>query len=386
MPKSRVAFEPSTAAARSEARTEKPRRAARDRRGTLRLVLEEGGPGFCQFALNNACNARCGFCNFALDKLPREHWKYVSRRGALDAVDILHRNGVRYLVLTGGEPMLHPDLNEIVQHASELGMKVLLVTNAGLLKPHRIRQLVDAGLSSFIISVDAASAEAHEQNRGLPGVCARIREANALIKQLGLHSTASVTMSRLVDYDALPDFLHSLGFNAVTFSYPLSELRSNFLSFSDSGLVSYTKEELLECYDKIKALKKRMSVVNPSASIEEMQRFVRGEEQRYPCLGGFQYFYLDWDLALWRCHNWDTPMCNIYEFDGSQRVRDGCTACMIDCYRDSSVMQYVGVAAHDTYRALARGRIGEAARALTDRRTLGSLGAVLEQVPWLLRF
>ena len=357
-----------------------------DRRSTLRLVLEDGGPGFCQFALNNACNARCGFCGFALDKLPRKDWHYVEREGALEAIDILYRQAVRYLVLTGGEPMLHPDLLEIVQRASGLGMKVLLVTNAGLLKPHRIRELAAGGLSSFIISIDAADADTHERNRGLPGVCDRIREANAVIDELGLHSTASVTMSRLVDYEALPDFLKSLGFKAVTFSYPLTKLDSNFLSFSDSDLVNYSDAELLQAFGQVKALKKRFQVVNPTASLEEMERFVRGQEQRFPCLGGFQYFYLDWHLDLWRCHNWDQPMCHIKEFDGSQRVRDGCTKCMIDCYRDSSVMQHVGVSAHDAYQSFKRGNLYEGAKAVTRKGNLGSVHSVLEQLPWLLKF
>jgi len=357
-----------------------------DRRSTLRLVLEDGGPGFCQFALNNACNARCGFCGFALDKLPRKDWHYVEREGALEAIDILYRQAVRYLVLTGGEPMLHPDLLEIVQRASGLGMKVLLVTNAGLLKPHRIRELAAGGLSSFIISIDAADADTHERNRGLPGVCDRIREANAVIDELGLHSTASVTMSRLVDYEALPDFLKSLGFKAVTFSYPLTKLDSNFLSFSDSDLVNYSDAELLQAFGQVKALKKRFQVVNPTASLEEMERFVRGQEQRFPCLGGFQYFYLDWHLDLWRCHNWDQPMCHIKDFDGSQRVRDGCTKCMIDCYRDSSVMQHVGVSAHDAYQSFKRGNLYEGAKAVTRKGNLGSMHSVLEQLPWLLKF
>jgi hypothetical protein len=39
---------------------------------TLRLVATSGGPGRCEFALNNACNANCGFCNFARDTLPKE--------------------------------------------------------------------------------------------------------------------------------------------------------------------------------------------------------------------------------------------------------------------------------------------------------------------------
>jgi MoaA/NifB/PqqE/SkfB family radical SAM enzyme len=364
----------------------RPSRPQPDGHSTLRLVLGEGGPGFCQFALNNACNARCGFCGFALDKLPRKDWQYVEREGALEAIDILYRQAVRYLVLTGGEPMLHPDLAEIVQRASALGMKVLLVTNAGLLKPHRIRELADAGLSSFIISIDAAEAETHERNRGLPGVCERIREANAVIGELGLHSTASVTMSRLVDYDVLPDFLKSLGFKAVTFSYPLTKLESNFLSFSDSDLVNYSDAELLQAFERVKALKKRFQVVNPTASLDEMERFVRGEEQRFPCLGGFQYFYLDWHLDLWRCHNWDRPMCHIKDFDGSQRVRDGCTKCMIDCYRDSSVMQHIGVSAHDAYQSLKRGNLREGTKALTRKGNLGSVHAVLEQLPWLLKF
>jgi MoaA/NifB/PqqE/SkfB family radical SAM enzyme len=380
--------------ASAEAAVHPPRRDAattrslpeRDGRKTLRLLLEDGGPGFCQFALNNACNARCGFCGFALDKLPRKDWHYVERDGALEAIDILYRQAVRYLVLTGGEPMLHPDLLEIVQRASDLGMKVLLVTNAGLLKPHRIRELAAAGLSSFIISIDAADAETHERNRGLPGVCERIREAIVVIDELGVHSTASVTMSRLVDYEALPDFLKSLGFKAVTFSYPLTTLDSNFLSFSDSDLVSYSDAELLQAFEQVKALKKRFPVVNPAASLTEMQRYFRGEEQRFPCLGGFQYFYLDWHLDLWRCHNWDRPMCHIKDFDGSQRVRDGCTKCTIDCYRDSSVMQHVGVSVHDAYQSFKRGHLREGAAALTRKGNLGSVHAVLEQLPWLLKF
>ena len=121
-------------------------------------------------------------------------------------------------------------------------------------------------------------------------------------------------------------------------------------------------------------------------SLEEMPRFLRNEEQRFPCLGGYKDFYLDWDLMLWRCHNWETPMCSIYEFDGSQRVRDGCTRCMIDCYRDSSVMHHIGVSVHDAYQALRSGKLGEAAKAVTRRGNLGSIRAVLEEVPWLLRF
>lgn len=79
-------------------------------------------------------------------------------------------------------------------------------------------------------------------------------------------------------------------------------------------------------------------------------------------------------------------MCSIYEFDGSQRVRDGCTRCMIDCYRDSSVMQGIGVSIHDAYQALRSGRPGDAGRALARRSNAGSIRSLLEELPWLVRF
>jgi len=353
---------------------------------TLRLVLSSGGPGRCEFALNNACNANCGFCNFARDKLPKERWEYVERQGAFDAIDILFRQGIRYLVLTGGEPTLHPDLTDIISYAAGKGMKVMMVSNAGLFKPRRIQDYCEAGLSSFVISIDAATAQAHEDNRGLPGVCDKIREANREIKSLGMIATASVTLSRLLDIDALPPFLEDLGFECVTFSYPLTNLNSSFLGYRDSDLVDFTGDELIALFDKVKAVKSRMHVVNPTRSLEEMQRFVRNEPQSFPCLGGYRYFYLDWKLRLWRCHFWDKPLCSIYDFDDSKLVRDNCTRCMIDCYRDASTMQHIAVSVHDTVRSLRAGDLVGAAKALGRKGNGGSIHAVVEELPWLLKF
>ena len=353
---------------------------------TLRLVFQAGGPGFCQFAINSACNANCGFCNFARDTFPKEQWQFVGLQEGIDAINILFREGIRYLVFTGGEPTLNPHLIDFVKHGAGLGIKCMVVTNAGLLTESKIHQLADAGLSSFIISIDAANQETHEKNRGLPGVCDKIKEANKVLDDIGMSATASVTMSHLVDYDALPDFLTSLGFKSVVFSYPLTKLDSNFRGFSDAGLVTHTNESLWQAYEKVKQLKKRFSVVNPTLSLEEMQRFVNDEEQKYPCLAGYRFFFLDWDLNMWRCHFWHEPMCSIYEFDSSKLVRDGCTKCMINCYRDSSLMQHIAVSVHDAYQSVKQGKLLDATKALTRKGNLDSLRSVMEELPWIMRF
>jgi MoaA/NifB/PqqE/SkfB family radical SAM enzyme len=350
----------------------------------LKHTSRTGGPGQCIFAVNNACNASCQFCNFALDKLPRGDWSFAPTRDAKDAIDVLHRLFIRYLIVTGGEPMLHPDLDEILAHASARGMSVLLVTNGSRLVESRCRELAACGVSNVVVSIDAPTVEAHEHHRKLPRVCEKIRTANALFRELGVQVTASVTMSRLVtDYPALIGFLEELGFPCVTFSYPLTDLPSSFLGYADSSLVDFSPEELHAHFEQVKTLKDLFPILNPTASLEDMQRLVRKEPQRFECLGGYRYFYLDWNLMVWRCHHWDAPMCSIAELDESRYVRDGCTKCMIDCFRDSSVMQHVGVNVADAIRDVRGGRLLRAAGRVLRRSNLTSLRSALENRRWI---
>ncbi|MBI4386172.1 MAG: radical SAM protein [Elusimicrobia bacterium] len=362
-----------------------PPRGLRHLAETLKLTLFNGGPGQCVFPINNACNAACDFCHFNRNQLARDQWRFVPLQGAKDAIDILYRNEVHYIVLTGGEPMMHPDLLEIAGHAKRAGMTVLLVTNGSLLTPQSCRALKENGVSSIFISIDAHEASVHEKNRGLPKVLERIRKANALFKELGVQSTASVTMSRLItDYEALPAFLEGLGFRSVTFSYPLVRLGSSFLGYADSNLVNFQSEELVRAFDSVQRLKKRFHVVNPATSLEEMRRFLRGEQQDFECLGGYKYFYLDWELQLWRCHHWETPMCSIYDFDDSKRIRDGCQRCMIDCMRDPSVMQHIAISMSDAAGHVRAGRLGAAARTLLTKKNALSLKSAIEQWRWIV--
>jgi MoaA/NifB/PqqE/SkfB family radical SAM enzyme len=351
-----------------------------------REVLDHGGPGYLQFAITNICNARCDFCGFAVDRFDPKQRRSVTLAEARDVIDICQRNHIGYLLFVGGEPMAHRDLAAMVRYAAERGIHPMICTNGSLWTDANMRQFAAAGLTSVIMSVDAHDVAAHERNRGLPEVCRKIRHANGVFGELGVQTTASVTASRLIeDYGKLPAFLEELGFRSCTFSYPLTTLGSSYLSFSDSKLVAYRTEELIEVFERIKRLKRdsRFPVVNPMESLTEMQRHLRGENQRFGCLGGHKYFYLDWRLNLYRCHFWETPMCSIYDFDASKLIRDGCTRCMIDCYRDPSVLQFIAIGASDAWHAIRQGRLRDAARHVFDRRNLASLRAVWEDRKWI---
>jgi MoaA/NifB/PqqE/SkfB family radical SAM enzyme len=352
----------------------------------LRQVLAKGGPGQVIFALTNACNANCGFCNFALERLPRAEWQFAPFAETVRAIDVLHGLFIRYLIVTGGEPLLHPRLDDIVAYAHRRGLTVILVTNGSRLTEARCRELTAAGVSSVVISVDAADAKRHEANRQLPGVCEKIHRATRALRDLGVQATASVTVSRLVeDEGALLAFLRELGFDTVTFSYPLTALPSSFRGYAASPLVEFEAEELVGRFERIKALKARFAVVNPAAALADMQRLARGEAQRFACLGGYRYFYLDWELKIWRCHHWHEPLGSVFELDESKYVRDGCTRCMVDCFRDASVMQHVAVSVSDALGDLRAGRLFRAFAHLFRRTNVDSLRAVLGNRRWVSR-
>ena len=349
-------------------------------------VLEHGGPGYLQFAITNICNAKCDFCGFAVDRFDPKKRRSVTLKEACDVIDIAKRNHIGYLLFVGGEPLVHRDLRGMVRYCAESGIAPMICTNGSLWSDKIIRELASDGLSSVIMSIDAHDVTKHEKNRGLPDVCKKIKRANEVLDELGIQTTASVTASKLIDdYEKLPEFLETLGFRSCTFSYPLTALASSYLSFSDSSLVNYKTEELITVFERIKEMKHKSGypVVNPTESLTEMQRHLKGEKEQFGCLGGHKYFYLDWHLNLYRCHAWESPMCNIYEFDQTKIIRDGCTKCMIDCYRDPSVLQFAAISLSDAYQNLRTGKVVAAGKSIFDRRNITSLKAVWDDRQWI---
>jgi MoaA/NifB/PqqE/SkfB family radical SAM enzyme len=343
----------------------------------LRLI-RKGGPALCNISVTNSCNATCDFCNFARGKVPSPDIRWIDADRFAFALDILFARGIRYVSFFGGEPLLHPRIAEMIGAAAERHMGTAIITNGWLL-PQLVDRLAGAGLSTVYVSIDATTIAEHEANRGLAGVCGRIRKATARIPSLGMTAVAQVTMSKLIrDYQALISLVRELGFSAVAFSYPQrARLGSSSLAWSDSSsLVNFTNDELADTFDKINTLRSEFPVNNPQASVEDMKRHLRGTPERFVCYGGYKSFYMDWNYEMWRCDAWSKSMCSVWEFGEAKLVRDGCTACIADCYRDSSVMLHFSVSIGDALDHLEAGRFLGAVRTLIDGRNLSSLGAV----------
>ena len=290
------------------------------------------------------------------------------------------------MTLQGGEPLVHPDIVRLVSETTAAGISCAIITNGWFL-PRYIDQLAAAGLDRLIISIDSANLAEHELNRGLEGLERRIAEGIAGARTNGLPVQASVTVNRLVRFEELTDALRRLVFDDVAFSYPRHEpFGSTSLVYSeDSRLVDLDRDELLAALDAIDRLRKRFPVVNPRSSLAEVARYVRGEPQAVPCIGGYKYFYIDWNLDIWRCEAWNKPLGSVFDLDRIPDQRERCNACMMGCYRNASMLMHAAVAATDAARALAAGKIGAATAMLFQRSVAQSIWALVEEMPKMRR-
>jgi MoaA/NifB/PqqE/SkfB family radical SAM enzyme len=95
------------------------------------------------------CNLSCTYCNEYDDHSPPVATGELIRR-----IDRLAALGTGIITLSGGEPLLHPDLDEIVRSIRARGAIATLITNGYLLSRDRIRRLNRAGLDHMQISID----------------------------------------------------------------------------------------------------------------------------------------------------------------------------------------------------------------------------------------
>ena len=238
----------------------------------------------------------------------------------------------------------------------------------------------------MIVSIDGPTAAVHDAHRGLPGLTGHIRELLPEMRRAGLNPVASVTLSRLIgDLGEMLRFLEELGFRRVTFSYPITRLNSSYLGFADHYSVDFTPDELYDWFGRVKALKAATSlnILNPGLALSELQRRLTGRPPRFPCLAGYKYWFVDWNLEVFRCHYLDEPLGPLEDLGRIPPIRNNCNACAIDCYRDPSVYQYLAVSVADSLAALRRGRWLEGLGALLHPYNFLSLAALLEGRHWL---
>ncbi len=180
------------------------------------MELREGGDAtrgqFFVWALTDRCNTTCTFCHqrefFAADPRPE-----LDLDACLALADALGRWRFEEVLLCGGEPLLHPELDRIIGALKEAGVRVALNTNGILLGADRIAALEDAGLDTLVLSLDADNAAVHDELRHRPGLFDQLvdRIGAATLRHLELHLHTVVSQATQEHLGGLPELAVRLG-------------------------------------------------------------------------------------------------------------------------------------------------------------------------------
>jgi len=247
--------------------------------------------------LTYKCPLQCPYCSNPLDfagsrfkqELTTDEWSRVFREAkAL---------GVLQLGLSGGEPLLRPDLESLVATAHEQGLYTSLITSAHRLSKDRLAALKRAGLDHVQISIQAADAELSDRIAGTKAFTDKLA-AYHFTKELGFPLTVNVVLHRenLHQVEALIRLAESLGAERIE----LANTQFYGWAFHNRDALMPTKAQLDAAWQVVVRERARLGT-----TLEIVWVLPDYHEQfPKPCMGGWARAYLTVTPGgeVWPCH------------------------------------------------------------------------------------
>jgi AdoMet-dependent heme synthase len=130
-------------------------------------TLDANAPRVIAWEITRSCNLVCAHCRASALHGPYEN--ELSTKEAFKLVDQIAETGSPILILTGGEPLMRPDVFEIAARAREAGLRVVMSPNGTLVTPEAAAKIAAVGIKRISVSIDFPNAEEHDKFRGCPG-------------------------------------------------------------------------------------------------------------------------------------------------------------------------------------------------------------------------
>jgi heme b synthase len=155
------------------------------KRENLRLVAWE---------ITRNCNLSCVHCRAAATMGPYEG--ELNTQACLNLLDQIQEVGDPIIILTGGEPLLRPDIFEIARYGTDKGLKMVMALNGTLLTKDIAKKLVDAGIQRISISLDGSTKISHDRFRGVDGAYEGALRGIKYAKEAGIEFQINTTITQ----------------------------------------------------------------------------------------------------------------------------------------------------------------------------------------------
>lgn len=300
------------------------------------------------------CNHGCVMCDFPSRHLAEKKEMSTSEiKSLLDELAALPSAGVSFY---GGEPLVRPDIIELMEHAHRTGMLVHLATNGFLIDRKMAERIVRAGTDAVSVSLDGATPEVHDRQRGVAGAFTRAVNAIRYLAESKKTSSAEVrivattilTPANMGEVRQMVELGRSLGADSHTLyeAQPLISL-PNRLNIEEidtlkrtNRLIGRLKNEYPDYID------------NSSQYIRIVDRMLAGETVRLKCFAPYTDLFIDPYGNLYPCNHLlgmampqgryrTGRLKEIWYSDEYQKTRDrlaDCADCDYMCHRELSLL------------------------------------------------
>jgi MoaA/NifB/PqqE/SkfB family radical SAM enzyme len=298
---------------------------ARELRMIVKALLSTGHPVLVHIIPIRRCNLACTYCNefddFS-DPVPLEEMK---RR-----LDLLADMGTSIITISGGEPLLHPGLDEIIRHIRRRGVIAGMITNGFLLTEERIEQLNAAGLEHLQISIDNTVPD-EVSKKSLKTLDQKLELlANYAYFQVNINSVLGSGVKDPEDALRIAHRAVDLGLTSTV-----------GIIHDHNGQLKPLGPREIEIFEEIMTLGKR----SYSRFNGFQHQVARGKEHEWRCRSGSRYLYVCEDGLVHWCSQQRgypgiplaayTPEIRRREFHTSKPCAPGCT---ISCSQQVAIL------------------------------------------------
>lgn len=324
-----MAEETKTVKASAEVLLERRRRFRRTRARELQMIARALAstkhPILVHIIPMRRCNLDCGYCN-EYDNFS----KPVPLEEMKKRLDILAGMGTSVITISGGEPLMHPELEEIIGHIRKRGMIAGMITNGFLLSKERIAKLNESGLEHLQISIDNVVPD-EVSKKSLKTLDTRLEWlAEFAVFQVNINSVLGSGVKDPEDALKIAHRAVELGFTSTV-----------GIIHDHNGQLKPLGGREQEIFEEIMSLGKRSF-----SRFNDFQHSVaRGKEHTWRCRSGSRYLYVCEDgLVHWCSQQRGYPGIPLAQYTDEMRQREYLTEkycaplCTVSCVQQVAML------------------------------------------------
>ncbi len=289
-------------------------------------LLSTGHPYMAHIVPMRRCNLACTYCNEFDDHSDPVPIEEMERR-----IDELGRLGTSVITISGGEPLLHPDIDRIVARIRRTGAIAGMITNGYLLMPDRIERLNRAGLDHLQISIDNVMPDAVSKKS--------LKVLDAKLKMLAEYADFHVNINSVVGGGTPPEDAYKVSTRALELGFS----STIGIIHDGSGQLKPLGDAERTVWDKVRKLTRR----SYSRFNHFQEAIANGKPNDWRCRAGARYLYIcEFGLVHYCSQKRGNPGVPIAEYKRSDVKREFVTAkgcapnCTISCVHQVSYIDH----------------------------------------------